>query len=105
MLSGVRHNQQSAVGILAELERAAATGDAVLYALAARLRAVRYCDECGAAIVELGVLADALTRRHQASDRVRALKHAVARSGIEVGDLLSPNFCSRHGQITPTSNM
>lgn len=77
---------------------------ALSYAQAGRLGALRRCDVCQTEIADVVELSRLLAEFYDAPDRRQHIADALVRSGLEVGDPLSPNYCSEHGQITPTSN-
>jgi len=50
-------------------------------------------------------LTAALNERNDDRERVRAVMDALVAAGVDVGDTQSPNYCSRQGELTQTSNM
>src|SRR5438270_12642685 len=82
-------------------EREDAQIESLIYRVAAESDSLHRCDVCRRLIVEVeGLVAD-LSERYQLTDeRKLALREAIMRTGVEIGDTLSPNYCSEHGQIT-----
>lgn len=66
------------------------------------LGAVHRCDRCGKMIVEPEATAEAAAEQCDGvdADDQPAIVEAIRASGVEVGDPLSPNFCSYHAQVT-----
>ncbi len=91
----------SAQGLLDGLRSASAPGGPLTYEVIERLGAMRGCDCCGAPIVLLDGLIEALVEHYSLQgDERQGLERAVTASGLEFGDNLSPNYCSYHAQIT-----
>ena len=83
------------------LEQAWETGGSLVYELATSVGAVHRCDVCDTLIVGVKSLVDTLAAYYALDAEARLhLRNAVARSGLEIGDNLSPNYCSYHAQIT-----
>lgn len=76
-------------------------GGPLTYEWAASIGALHHCDVGGEPIIDLPSVADWLLDHYGAEDERRAdIEEAIRRSGLEVGDPLSPNYCSYHAQIT-----
>jgi hypothetical protein len=90
--------------LLLELLLPSIPGGRLSYERAERLGALRRCDQCMTPIVDLAALSELVAEFYGTPERQQDVADALVRSGLEVGDPLSPSFCSIHGQITPTSN-
>ena len=76
-------------------------GGPLTYELADALGALHHCDVGGEPILDVERLADDLLKRYGEPEERRAeVEDVIRRSGLEVGDFLSPNYCSYHAQIT-----
>jgi hypothetical protein len=73
----------------------------ISYVFAERADAIYRCDVCGRPIIEVEPLVEAILEHYGAAqDPERRLEGAIRASHLEVGDKLSPNYCSEHAQIT-----
>ncbi|MEZ4503932.1 MAG: hypothetical protein R3C39_15015 [Dehalococcoidia bacterium] len=76
-------------------------GGPLTYELAGEIDALHHCDVCQQPIIDIEVVADWLLGQYGEPEERRAdVEEALRRSGLEVGDPLSPNYCSYHAQIT-----
>jgi len=74
-----------------------------LYELAGEAQALHACDVCQRPIVQVAPLVTRLLEAWQLtteSDIAQPLEDAIRNAPIEQGDILSPNYCSEHAQIT-----
>ena len=72
-----------------------------IYDLVTSLGAAHRCDVCDTPIIEVKGLVDILAAYYSLNpEGRRQLRDAIMRSGLEIGDNLSPNYCSYHAQIT-----
>jgi hypothetical protein len=75
--------------------------ESLIYRIAAESSSLHRCDVCRKLIVEVNGVVAYLAERYQLTEgRQLELRDAIMRTGIEIGDTLSPNYCSEHGQIT-----
>ena len=75
--------------------------ESLIYRAARAGDALHRCDVCRRLIVEVQGTVDHLAGHYGLGDAQRAaLEEAIMRTDVEVGDTLSPNYCSYHAQIT-----
>jgi hypothetical protein len=76
-------------------------GGLLSYPLAERSGALEYCDRCRRPIIEPPTLSRALMEQYRTGEEDRvAIEDAIRRSGLELADDFTPNFCSYHAQVT-----
>jgi hypothetical protein len=87
--------------LLEGLSHSVEEGGLLSYPLAGKFGALEHCDLCGRPMIEPPALSTALMERYRTGEENRAaFEDAIRRSGMELADDYTPNFCSYHAQVT-----